>query len=114
MPRTTSRRLSRSIVLRRWLAVGALLLVALLYYRPLKAYFDARGEQSKRQAVVQQLKAEKARLQHRLGSSMSLSTLSREARALGYVRPGEHLFIVRGINEWRKHERASMMAHRGR
>jgi hypothetical protein len=45
---------------------------------------------------------------------MSLATLSREARALGYVRPGEHLFIVRGINDWRKRERASMMAHRGR
>jgi hypothetical protein len=113
MPRK-GRRLTRSTVLRRWLAVGALLLVALLYYRPLKAYVDARGEQSKRQAVVHQLQQEKARLQHRLGTSMSLSTLSREARALGYVRPGEHLFIVRGINDWRKRERASMMAHGGR
>jgi len=113
MPRK-GHRLSRSTVLRRWLAVGALLLVALLYYRPLKAYVDARGEQSKRQAVVHQLQQEKSRLQHRLGTSMSLATLSREARALGYVRPGEHLFIVRGINDWRKRERASMMAHRGR
>jgi hypothetical protein len=104
----------RATVLRRWLAVGALLLVALLYYRPLKAYIDARGEQSKRQAVVQQLQGEKARLERRLGSSMSIATLSREARALGYVRPGEHLFIVRGIDQWRKRERASMMAHRGR
>jgi hypothetical protein len=101
-------------VFRRWLAVGALLFVALLYYRPLKAYVDARGEKSKRQAVVHQLQAEKARLEHRLGTSMSILTLSREARALGYVRPGEHLFIVRGINEWRKQQRASMMAHRGR
>ena len=31
-------------------------------------------------------------------SSTSLATLAREARALGYVRPGEHLFIVKGIN----------------
>ena len=113
MPRK-GRRASRSIVLRRWLAVGALLLFALLYYRPLKAYVDARGEQSKRQAVVQQLQAEKARLEHRLGTSMSLATLSHEARALGYVRPGEHLYIVRGIDQWRKRQRASMMAHRGR
>ena len=63
---------------------------------------------------MQQLKAEKQRLEHRLGSSTSLDTLAREARALGYVRPGEHLFIVKGINQWRKRERASMMAHRGR
>ena len=101
-------------MVRRWLAVGALLLVALLYYRPLKAYVDARGEQSRRQAVVHKLQTDKARLERRLGSSTSLATLGREARALGYVRPGEHLFIVRGIDQWRKRERASMMAHRGR
>jgi len=94
--------------------VGALLLVALLYYRPVKAYLGARGEKAKGEAVVQQLQAERARLQHRLGSSTSIDTLAREARALGYVKPGEHLYIVRGINKWRKQQRASMMAHRGR
>ncbi|MEP6813745.1 MAG: septum formation initiator family protein [Actinomycetota bacterium] len=102
------------VVVRRWLAVGALVLFALLYYRPLKAYVDARGQLGQQRAVVQQLKAEKERLEHRLGSSTSLDTLGREARSLGYVRPGEHLFIVKGINQWRKRERASMMAHRGR
>ena len=25
-----------------------------------------------------------------------------EARRLGYVRPGEHLFIVHGVREWLK------------
>ena len=90
------------------------MLFALLYYRPLKAYIDVRGELAQKRAAVQQLQLEKRRLEHRLGSSTSLDTLAREARALGYVRPGEHLFIVKGINEWRKRERASMMAHRGR
>jgi hypothetical protein len=85
----------RSVFVRRWVAVGALLLVGLLYYRPLKAYVDA-------------LRAEHARLRHRLGASTSLVTLAREARALGYVKPGEHLFIVKGINDWRKRERASL------
>ena len=94
--------------------MGALVLFALLYYRPLKAYVDARGQLGQKRVVVQQLKAEKERLEHRLGASTSLDTLGREARALGYVRPGEHLFIVKGINQWRKRERASMMAHRGR
>ena len=94
--------------------MGALVLFALLYYRPLKAYVDARGELAQKRAVVQQLTLEKQRLERRLGSSTSLDTLGREARALGYVRKGEHLFIVKGINEWRKRERASMMAHGGR
>jgi Septum formation initiator len=108
------RRAARSVLVRRWLAVGALLLVALLYYRPLKAYVDARGELGRHDAVVQKLQADKARLQHRLDGSTSLAILAREARALGYVRPGERLYIVKGIPQWRKRERASMMAHRGR
>jgi D-serine deaminase-like pyridoxal phosphate-dependent protein len=114
MPATTRRRPPRSAVVRRWAAVGALVLVGLLYYRPLKAYVDARGEQAQRRAAVHRLQQEKLRLERRLGSSTSLPTLAREARALGYVHPGEHLFIVKGINEWRKRERASMMPARGR
>ena len=110
--RTRVRR--RSTALRRWFAVGALVLVGLLYYRPLKAYVDAHGQLSQRQQVVRKLQAEKTVLQRRLGSSTSVATLAREARGLGYVRPGEHLFIVKGINRWRKLQRASMMAHRGR
>jgi hypothetical protein len=114
MPKKKARRPSRSIVLRRWLAVGVLVLVALLYYRPLKAYMAAHSELGHRSQVVHTLQLDKSRLQEQLGSSTSLPTLSREARALGYVRPGEHLFIVKGINQWRKRVRASMMAHRGR
>ena len=88
-----------------------LALVALLYYRPLKAYVDARHEQGQRAAAVQKLREEKARLEHRLGASTSLGTLAREARALGYVRPGEHLFIVKGIPQWRQRERRSLSPH---
>jgi len=89
-------------------------LVALLYYRPLKAYVDARGELGQRRAVVDKLQAEKLRLEQRLRGSATLDTRAREARALGYVLPGERLYIVKGIPQWRKRERASMMAHRGR
>ena len=108
------RRPARSVVVRRYLAVAALVLVALLYYRPLKAYVDARGQLSQKHAAVRVLHAENERLQLRLGSSTSNATLSREARALGYVKRGEHLFIVKGIDQWRKRERASMMGPRGR
>ena len=113
MPRK-GRRPARSTVLRRWLAVGALVLIALLYYRPIKAYIDAQGQLGQGKQIVQKLRAEKTRLERQLGSSNSIATLAREARALGYVRPGERLYIVRGINHWRKLQRASMMAHRGR
>ena len=99
------------MTLRRWLAVGALVLVELLYFRPLKAYVDARGQLGQRQAVVQRLERQKAGLERRLGSSQSVATVAREARALGYVKPGEHLFIVKNIDQWRKRLRASLQPH---
>jgi hypothetical protein len=108
------RRPARSVVLRRWLAVGVLALVALLYYRPLMAYVSTSSELGQRRAIVHRLEADNTRLEQRLGSSTSIATLSREARTLGYVRKGEHLFIVKGIDQWRKRERASMMGPRGR
>ena len=110
MPRK-GRRPARLIVFRRWLAVGALVLVALLYYRPIKAYIDARGQLAEHRQLVQTLRTDKTRLEHRLGSSTSIATLAREARALGYVRPGERLYIVKGINHWRKQQRASLKQH---
>jgi cell division protein FtsB len=109
-----ARRPSRSALWRRYAAVGALVLVALLYYRPLKAYVDAKDELAQKRAAVHKLERDKQRLQHRLGASTTIDTLAREARALGYVKPGEHLFIVKGINEWRRRQRASMMARGGR
>ena len=110
MPRK-GRRPSRSLVFRRWLAVGALVLFALLYYRPMKAYLDARGQLAQQKQLVQTLRTDKTTLEHRLGSSTSIATLAREARTLGYVRPGEHLYIVKGINHWRKQQRASLKQH---
>lgn len=105
------RRSSRSALIRRWVAVGVLVLVGLLYYRPLKAYVDAHARLGKQQQAVQQLEHQKSDLERRLGSSTSLATLAREARALGYVRPGEHLFIVKGIDAWRQRERRSLSPH---
>ncbi|HKU58120.1 MAG TPA: septum formation initiator family protein [Gaiellaceae bacterium] len=100
---------SRSILLRRWFAVGALVLIGLLYYRPVKAYVDAHAQLAQREQAVLKLEEQRTRLKQQLGSSTSVSTLAREARArLGYVRPGEHLFIVKGINEWRKREREAL------
>ncbi len=96
------RRPRRSVLVRRWLAVGAILLVGLLYYRPLRSWIDTRRSLDARQAQVHALQAEKASLEHRLKVSTSAAELAREARRLGYVRPGERLFIVKGIEQWRR------------
>ena len=84
----------------RWVAVGAILLVGLLYARPLKSYLGTKHELAQRSADVQALKAEKRELQHRLAEASTPEALQREARRLGLVHPGEKLFIVKGITAW--------------
>ena len=100
-------------VARRWFAVGALVLVGLLYYRPLHDYVDARSQRGVRVAAVRKLERQQARLEQRLEHASSLTALAAEARTLGYVRPGEHLFIVKDIPLWRRRQHASRHAASG-
>ncbi len=91
----------------RRLAVGAILLVALLYARPLRSYLSTKHELANRAADVRALKAEKRGLQRQLAEASTPQALEREARRVGLVRPGERLFIVKGISRW-VHSRATI------
>ena len=99
-------------VARRWFALGALVLVGLLYYRPLHDYFDARSQQAAQLTAVQKLQREQAALEKRLRHASSDAALAAEARTLGYVLPGEHLFIVKDIPQWRRRHHAARHDHR--
>jgi cell division protein FtsB len=101
------RRASRSSILKRWLAVGAIVLVALLYARPLRSYLNTKHDLANRAAQVRLLKAERRNLQNRLAVASTSEALEREARRLGLVRPGERLFIVKGVSAW-LHSRATI------
>lgn len=85
--------------------LGVLSLVGFLYYHPLATYFETRATLNSRAAEVQGLRAEKARLESRLEASATVPALAREARQMNLVRPGERLFIVKGIPEWRRAQR---------
>jgi len=100
-------------IARRWFAVGALVLVGLLYYRPLHDYLGARSQRAVRVAAVQKLQKEQDALKQRLRRASSLVVLAREARTLGYVRPREHLFIVKDIPQWRRRQQPSSHAASG-
>lgn len=95
-----SRKQPRSRYVMRWIGLAAIVLVAFLYVRPLRSYLDTKHELAGRAADVQALKAEKRRLQHRLAQSSTGEALVDQARLLGYVRPGERLYIVKGISAW--------------
>ncbi len=102
MARASARKAPRRRRRPRWLLPLAVLVVmGFLYYRPLSSYLQTRSELSARQAQVAALAAEKARLERQLARTTSDDALSRQARRIGYVKPGERLFIVKGIAAWR-------------
>ena len=103
MPR--KRRAARSrnrIPIMRWAAVATLAVVALLYYRPLRSYVEIRSSVQDRQAEVRELRAKRDELARRLEAADTPEALARRARKLGLVKPGEELYIVKGIEEWRR------------
>ncbi|HEY5693971.1 MAG TPA: septum formation initiator family protein [Gaiellaceae bacterium] len=78
------------------------MLVGLLYYRPLHDYVDARSQRAARLAAVRELQREQAALERRVKHASSLTALAAAARTLGYIRPGEHLYIAKDIPQWRR------------
>jgi cell division protein FtsB len=85
----------------RLLALAGLVLVGLLYWKPMHAYVDTRREVQQREHEVAVLRQQKRQLERRIRTSSSGEALVREARRLGLVKPGERLYIVKNINAWR-------------
>jgi cell division protein FtsB len=78
--------------------------VGFLYFQPITTYLETREQLADRRSEVATLRAERARVTARLERATSLEELARAARRIGYVRPDEHLFIVKGTAAWsRKH-----------
>jgi cell division protein FtsB len=104
MPKSQRRasRPRKRIPVLRWAALGTVVVVALLYYRPLKSYLETRSSLEQRQAEVRQLRAKRDVLARRLADADTPEALARRARKLGLVKPGEQLFIIKGIEEWKR------------
>jgi hypothetical protein len=77
-------------------------IAVLLYSRPLASYVETRRELGRVEAEVAALEDVRAGLERRLAASVSLEAAQREARRMGWVRPGERLFVVKGIPAWRQ------------
>lgn len=99
-------RARRTTLLLRWSVLATGVLVAFLYYQPLVSYVETRAAVQEREAETRALREEKSRLEARLADSSTLAALAREARRMRLVRPGERLYIVKGIKEWRRAQAA--------
>jgi cell division protein FtsB len=102
MARRSKKRVPRGRFLLRWLGVGTLAFIAFLYSQPLRSYVSTRDTLAQQSAEVRALRAHKQRLEKQLADADTPQTVTREARRLGYVVPGERLFIVKGIAAWRR------------
>ncbi len=96
---------------RRLFAVGVLVLVGLLYYRPLHDYFASRSQRAARLVEVSKLEHQQAALQRRLREASSPAAVAAQERLLGYVHPGDQLFIVKNISQWRRRHNPSRRGH---
>jgi cell division protein FtsB len=87
----------------RWDRVSrvALLIVLVgifaLYIGPARSYWSTVREAKHRRAEVAQLRRENARLRAKRSALRSTSSLEREARRLGMVRPTERAYVVKHL-----------------
>lgn len=95
---------SRSTLALRWVGALVLLAIAFGYVHPIRAYREARAEVDSRRAETARLERGNAELARRLERAETPAFVEREARRLGLVRPGERLFIVTGVEKWRKNQ----------
>ena len=108
------KRSQRTTQILRWSIAGVALFVAFLYYQPLSSYLETRSALNQRAAEVERLREERTRLQARLADSETVTALAREARRMRLVKPGERIFIVKGVAEWRRAQaRAKAEAQEG-
>jgi len=86
----------------RLLALGGIVVAGLFYWKPITSYLQTREVLSRRETEVAKLQQQKRQLERRIATVGQGDALIREARRLGLVKPGERLYIVRGISAWRK------------
>lgn len=96
------RRKSRTSRALRWLAAGVLAVIALAYVQPLRTYLAARDQVAARRAEVAVLEQQRVALERRLEFSGTDAFIEQEARKFALVRPGERLFIVKGLRSLEK------------
>jgi len=77
--------------------VFALLLVLFMYVGPATKYWESWQLSRKTRAEVTTLRDDNARLRERARALQNPQRVELEARRLGMARPGERVYVVRGL-----------------
>lgn len=81
----------------RWLGAAVIAAIAVAYVQPVRSYYRAKDDLARTQEQRALLLHQQAALRHRLELVETDEFVAREARKIGLVRPGEHLYVVRGL-----------------
>jgi cell division protein FtsB len=84
--------------------LALVVLIALLYAGPLRSYYDKRELVRSEHVRVALLRSQHDALTQKLKSARKAEAIERAARRLFYVKPGERLYIVTGIDAWRHNQ----------
>ena len=79
-----------------------LVAIAVAYVHPLREWRAKRADVAERRAEVDRLERANEKLEEQLAQAGATAFVEREARRLGLVKPGERLFVMTGIDEWKK------------
>ncbi len=88
----------------RWDRIGRIALVLVLfgvlvsYLNPLVNLVHAWSESKAGEDRLAELRQENSGLRQQVREASSPLTLEREARRLGMVKPGEHAYVIRGLD----------------
>jgi hypothetical protein len=86
----------------RLLAAGAICAIAVGYVQPIRAYMEAEEQVGAKRAERASLLRQQARLRARLELAGSEAFVLREARRIQLVRRGETLYVVNGVQRWKR------------
>ena len=81
----------------RWAMLMLIGGVLLLYIGPAHRWYVTWRDARAKHAAVEELRAANAKLRARRDALLRTSTLEREARRLGMVRPGERPYVIEGL-----------------
>jgi cell division protein FtsB len=77
--------------------LGVLVFLMFLFIGPARSYVSTWQKAKHERAVVADLKRQNADLRARRAALTHPAVLEREARQLGMTRPGEKVFVLRGL-----------------
>jgi cell division protein FtsB len=86
----------------RLVGIAVIAAIAFAYVQPIRAYLAAEEDIEKHRAQRSALLHQQAGLRHRLQQVETDAFVEREARRIGLVRPGETLYVVKGVQRWKR------------